>query len=264
MWSRQPRCALIGVVHLLPLPGAPRRSPGLAAVLERAVADARALCDGGVDAVIVENLGDAPFDASRVSSSTTAAMTRVAWAVRTAVPALPLGVNVLRNDALAALAIAAAVDASFVRVNVLQGAMVTDQGWIEGEARALWLERNRLGADGVRVAADALVKHAVPVGSPAIADVARDLVERGGADVVIVSGRGTGQETDAARVAAVRAAVSPPVWVASGASPDRLAAVAAADGVIVGTWLHEEARLDAPVSPRRVRAMRDALDGLSG
>jgi hypothetical protein len=252
------------VVHLLPLPGAPRRSPGLAAVVERAVADARALCDGGVDALIVENLGDAPFDASRVASSTTAAMTRVAWAVRTAVPAVPLGINVLRNDALAALAVAAAVDAAFVRVNVLQGAMITDQGWIEGEARALWLERNRLGAHGVRVAADALVKHAVPIGAPAIVDVARDLVNRGGADVVIVSGRGTGLETDAARVAEVRAAVSAPVWVGSGASPERLDAVAAADGAIVGTWLHEDARLDAPVSPQRVRAMRDALDALSG
>ncbi len=126
----------IGVVHLPPLPGGPRPSPGLDAVIERAVADAETLARGGADGLVVENLGDAPFAAEQVDPYTIAAMTRAVAAVRVAVPTLELGVNVLRNDAAAALSIAAATDAAFIRINVHIGAMITDQGLIQGQA---WL-----------------------------------------------------------------------------------------------------------------------------
>ena len=121
--------ALIGVVHLLPLPGGPRPSPGLDEVVRRAVADAIALRDGGAHALIVENFGDAPFDRGPVPPATIAAMTRAALALRAELPeTFELGINVLRNDARAALGIAAATGARFVRINVHVGAMVTDQG----------------------------------------------------------------------------------------------------------------------------------------
>jgi uncharacterized protein len=260
VFARADRRLLVGVVHLLPLPGAPRGSPGLNAVIERALADARAISDGGADALIVENYGDAPFGSGPVEPATVAAMTRVVAAVRQAVP-IPIGVNVLRNDALAALGIAAACDARFVRVNVLSGAMVTDQGILQGEARALWLERNRLGAE-IRIVADVLVKHAVPLGDVAIEDAARDLAERAGADVVVVSGRGTGLATDPARVRAVREVVRCPVWVGSGWRPDDPESGRHADGVIVGTWLHAGGDTRAPVEPARVAAARAALSSL--
>ncbi len=261
LWERGGRRRLIGVVHLLPLPGAPRPSPGLVAVCARAVADARALADGGVDAIIVENLGDAPFAADQVEPATVAAMTVVALAVRDACHATPLGVNVLRNDAVSALAVGAAVSAAFIRVNVLSGVMVTDQGVIGGRARELLLERNRLGAD-LRIAADVLVKHAVPLGEVDLADAARDLEGRAGADVIIVSGRGTGLPTEPARVRRVRGVVAAPVWIGSGVTSDAPGAAADADGAIVGTALHWDSRLDAPVDPERVRRMRAALDAL--
>jgi len=129
------RPLLVGVVHLLPLPGAPRASAGLRAVETRALRDARALYEGGVDGVIVENLGDAPFTAGRVDAWTVAAMTRLALGVRALAPERMLGINVLRNDALSALAVAEASSADFIRVNVHTGAMVTDQGVITGQAR---------------------------------------------------------------------------------------------------------------------------------
>ena len=258
MFAVGPSPALIGVVHLLPLPGAPRPSPGLAAVIERAVSDARALVEGGADAAIIENLGDAPFVAEAVEPWTVAAMTRVALAIRQAAPKLPLGLNVLRNDASAALGVAAAVDATFIRVNVHTGMMWTDQGPIVGRARETLLARSRLGAD-VRIAADVLVKHAEPAGSPDIRDVARDTMLRGGADAVIVSGTGTGRPTAPGRVEAVlQAARGAPVWVGSGVQPDNLppAGLAAA---VVGTWLHESADLDRPLDPRRVNQVAEAL-----
>lgn len=258
-WMRRTdRPLFLGVLHLPPLPGSPRPSPGLEAVCARAAQDAAALAEGGADGLIVENLGDAPFTGGRVTPWTVAAMTRVALAVREAAPALTLGVNILRNDALAALAVAAAVGAAFIRVNVHVGAMLTDQGLIQGDARGTLLERNRIGAR-VAIAADVLVKHAVPVGPVVLEDVARDTYHRGLANALIVTGSGTGQPTSPGDVARVRAAVpEAPVWVGSGCVPESVHALDA-DGYIVGTWLHEDGDLDKPLNLGRIRRMRAAL-----
>src|SRR3972149_6428870 len=120
--------ALIGMVHLLPLPGSPRWGGSMAEVVERALADARALEAGGLHALLVENHGDAPFTPAPV-----AAMTAVISEIRRSVR-LPLGVNVLKNDAQSGLAVAAATGGRFIRVNVHVGAVVGDQGMIQPDA----------------------------------------------------------------------------------------------------------------------------------
>jgi len=116
---------VIGMVHLPPLPGAPKApADGVAAMrdaLDRAAADARALDRGGVDGIMVENFGDAPFYPDDAPKHVVASVTRAATAITTETD-LPLGINVLRNDAEAALSVAAAVDADYVRVNVHTGA----------------------------------------------------------------------------------------------------------------------------------------------
>lgn len=253
------RRTLVGVVHLLPLPGNPSRSPGLGAVLARAREDAMALTQGGVDAIIVENLGDAPFAKDSVSPYTIAAMTRAVEVVQEAAPGVEIGVNVLRNDALAALAIASATGADFVRINVHTGVMVTDQGLIEGRARETLLARAAWGSK-VRIVADVAVKHAVPLGGMPLAVAARDTFLRGHADVLVVTGTGTGAPTDAEDVHEVRRAVpQAKVWIGSGLTPERASQYGgAAHGAIVGTFFHEDATLDKPVDPRRVAAMRSA------
>jgi membrane complex biogenesis BtpA family protein len=252
---------LCGVVHLLPLPGSPTPSPGLSAVIDAALADAEALTHGA-QAAIVENFGDAPFSRGAVEPSVVAAMTRVVAEIRRAFPSLTIGVNVLRNDAQAALAVAAATGASFIRVNVHTGAMVTDQGLIQSDARATLLERRRLGVE-VAIAADVLVKHAVPLGAPDLADVARDTVRRGGASAVIVTGSGTGRPLDPRDLDVVRAAVPEAVLLA-GSGTDLAAAAALRgrlDGAIVGTWLHAGSDLGRRLDPARVRQLADALAG---
>lgn len=260
LFERTGKPALIGVVHLLALPGAPRGSRGLDAVRRRAVDDADALAGNGCDAIILENLGDAPFTGGRVDAWTVAAMTALAMDIRGTF-AGPIGINVLRNDPIAALSIANAVGASFIRVNVHTGAMLTDQGVIEGAARETLLERNRLGGD-VKIAADVQVKHAVPLAPQAIGEVAADTADRGGADVLIVSGRGTGKPTAMADLIAVRTAVSVPVWIGSGVTPDTAAAFGSnADALIVGTYFHEDSDLSRPVDPQRVMYMRRAMAG---
>ena len=259
--AREPFCFL-GVVHLLPLPGAPRAGPGLAAVLQRALADATALVEGGAAGLVVENLGDAPFAKAAVDPHVTAMMAVIAAAIRDRHPAALLGINVLRNDAAAALAVAAAARADFVRVNVLAGAVVADQGVIEGNAHAWLRYRREIGAEQVAIAADVHVKHARPLAPRPIADDTADLVHRAGADVVIVTGRATGGAADPADAEAVRSAAgTAPVWVGSGVTLDTAAAWRRrVDGAIVGTALQREGRLDAPVAAARVQAMARALD----
>lgn len=228
------------------------------AVLSRARSDARALADGGVDAILVENYGDAPFHPRRVPPETVAALTRAA-AIVAEESGLPLGVNVLRNDAAAALAVAAAVGARFIRVNVHVGGMFTDQGWLEGRAQDTVRSRQSLAPD-VAILADVMVKHATPPPGLTLERAARDAWERGLADGLIVSGAATGEAADMAELERVRSAVSDaPVYAGSGVSADTVRqALAVAAGVIVGSALERDGRAGEPVDVERVRRMVDA------
>src|SRR5947199_6974958 len=125
--------ALFGMVHLHALPGAPLFGGSIDEVIGAALRDARAIAGGGCDGIVIENFGDKPFFRGRVPAETVAAMTRVITEIAREVT-LPVGVNVLRNDALSALAIAAAAGAAFIRINIHMGAMLTDQGIIESTA----------------------------------------------------------------------------------------------------------------------------------
>ncbi len=255
--------AVIGVVHLAPLPGAPRWGGDFAAVVDRARADLLALAGGGVDAAIVENFGDAPFRPGAVEPETVAAMARVLAELRP-LTALPLGVNVLRNDAAAALALAAvcAGPGAFIRVNVHTGAMVADQGLIEGRADRTLRRRRELGAD-VPILADVLVKHAAPLAALPIEDAARDAVERGLADALIVTGLGTGRAADLDDARRVRAVLpDAPLLVGSGVDVDNVReTLDVADGVIVGTALKAGGVTSAPVDVERVRRFVAAAKG---
>jgi membrane complex biogenesis BtpA family protein len=248
---------LVGVVHLPPLPGSPRaRGPSAAqldAVANGVRRDVATLERAGFDAVIVENFGDAPFLPGRVEPITVAAMTRAVQAAREAC-SLVVGVNVLRNDALSAIAIAAATGASVVRINVHVGAVVADQGLIEGRAHETLRARRAWEADDVALWVDVDVKHAAPLAPRPIVDVAHDAVLRGFADAVLVTGRATGAPTDPEDVARLRGEVGrAPIYVASGTTPDELPrlAEAGAHGVIVGSWLRKDGRAGGPIDLRR-------------
>ena len=254
---------IVGVVHLAPLPGSPGWGGDFAAVLDRARADLLALVEGGVDAAIIENFGDVPFRAGAVEPETIAAIARVVTELRP-LTALPLGINVLRNDAAASLAIAAicAGPGTFIRVNVHSGAMLTDQGVIEGRADRTLRRRRELGAP-VAILADVLVKHATPLGATTIEEAARDAAERGLADALIVTGSGTGEATDLGDVRRVRAALpETPLLVGSGViAATARETFAVADGAIVGTAFKVGGKTTAPVDPERVRRFVAAAKG---
>src|SRR5215208_1528080 len=188
-WSNVPR-PVIGMLHLPALPGAPRYASNLAAITNSALRDADALSAGGVHGLMLENYGDVPFYPDRVPAYVVAHLTALAWEVKRRFPQVPLGINVLRNDGRSALAVAHASGAQFIRVNVLCGARVADQGLIQGIAHDLLRERTLLAAHDVKILADVDVKHSAPLAPRELADEVDDTVERGLADGVIVSGAG--------------------------------------------------------------------------
>ncbi len=211
---------VIGVIHLLPLPGSCRWKGDLDELLARAEQEAASLSSGGADGIIVENFFDAPFARDRVDVACACALTLAVKRVMT-VSDLPVGVNVLRNDGETALAIAAATGAQFIRVNVLSGAMLTDQGIIESRAREIQLYKKQLFPHhSVRIFADVMVKHAYPLSAQYdIGQMAKDTVERALADAVIVSGVATGSAPDMDELATVKKAVpETPVLIGSGSS----------------------------------------------
>jgi len=244
----------------MPLPTSPRWGGSLKAVIERAEQEAVALASGGVHGLIIENFFDSPFPKDSVDPAVVSAMSLTVHRLMNLVT-LPVGINVLRNDALSAMAIASCVDAHFIRVNVLTGVMATDQGLIEGQAHQLLRYRRELGSD-VKILADVLVKHARPLGSPNLTTAVQETIQRGLADGVILSGWATGSPPSLEDLElASAAAEGTPVFVGSGANWENIPRlIQAADGVIVSSSLKRRGKIDQPIDPIRVSQFVEAMD----
>jgi uncharacterized protein len=243
-----------GMIHLQPLAGSVGYArQGTQKILEAALGDLYALESGGVDGVLVENFGDAPF--SKTAPVETVAMMTTILHSLVERANVPIGVNVLRNDGLAAVAMAAATGAALARVNVFCGVAFTDQGMVEGQAREILSLRRDLGSK-VLILADVHVKHAAHLTSLEAAAVD---AERNSPDGLIVSGIATGRRTTPADLHAVKQSVSIPVLVGSGVRLDNVSTYREADGFVVGTALKQDGRLGAPVDLQRVKAMAEAV-----
>jgi len=263
---------LIGVVHMGAMPGDPGHDGGgFEGVEAWPLADAEALASGGARGMILENFGSTPFPKGTAGQRTpphqVAFMGALARRLRERHPDLLLGINCLRNDARAAMGVAVAAGADFVRVNVHTGAMLTDQGLIEGEAGETLRYRDALGAgDSVAVLADVLVKHAAPLTPTDPAEATRECLERGMADGVIVTGQATGGPIDVNTLEQARGACGgKPVLLGSGVCPDNAEKLCPlADGAIVGTWLKRDGDVHAPVDQERVKKLVQVVSGFFG
>ena len=250
---------IIGVVHLLPLPGSPAYGGSMDGVLTRALDDCRAYNEGGVEGVIIENFGDVPFSAGMVASVTVAAMTRAAAELKREFPNLQFGVNVLRNDAESALSIAYVVGADFVRVNVHVGAVVADQGIIQGKAYETIRLRRNLGST-VQILADIDVKHSAQIGNYDIKVQAADALERGLADAIVISGSRTGQAVDIEQLRQLRREFRDAnIVIGSGANSRNLKLLLKyANSVIVGTSVKKDGKTSNPVDLGRLKEFMKA------
>jgi uncharacterized protein len=252
---------LIGMVHLLPLPGSPGFSGSLEAVVDRALADARALQEAGFDAIIVENFGDTPYPVGPGPIERTVAMTTILREVRRAV-SLPIGINVQFNDYAAELALARYGGASFIRVEAFVDSVMTPGGPAFACAPALTRLGAAMAGPPVLIVADVHVKESVPIAAAPLATSARN-AEQAGAAALIVTGSATGAATPLEAVAEAKRATSLPVFVGSGMSARTAAAtLAVADGAIVGTATKQDSRATNPVDPSLARAVVAAARAL--
>jgi membrane complex biogenesis BtpA family protein len=249
--------AVIGVVHLAALPGAPRHEGmPVEAIYERGLADARAYLEGGCDGVIIENHGDVPFaKPDDIGPETAAHMAVVADRIRKTF-GKPIGINILANAAIPALATASAAGAAFIRVNQWANAYVANEGFIEGEAARAMRYRARLRANGIRIFADAHVKHGAHaiVADRPVEEQVKDLVFFD-ADAIIATGQRTGHAADLDYIRMIKEASHLPTLVGSGVTPDNVNDILGiVDGVIVASALKHEGVWWNQVDPDRVKA----------
>jgi uncharacterized protein len=250
---------VIGMLHVPALPGSPQNQLALHAIVDSILAEVDAMTEGGVDGLMIENFGDVPFYPQHVPPHTVAFMTRLAVEVKRR-SSLPLGVNILRNDSNGALAVATAAGAQFIRVNIYTGARVTDQGLIEGTAHETVRYRKLLGCD-VKILADVDVKHSAPLAVRKLEEEVADIVSRGCADAIIVTGSATGsataiQDLQTAKQAAGQAAVI------AGSGIDLVnvkSILEVADGLIVGTAFKQDKITTNPVDRDRVRTFMETV-----
>ncbi|MHA2297471.1 MAG: BtpA/SgcQ family protein [Candidatus Hodarchaeales archaeon] len=256
---------LIGMIHLQPLPGSPSyRGKDIDKIIQQGQEDMAALLEGGINVALIENFGDVPYTRHKIPRRTLAAMS---IATREIIKSggnnlLAFGINVLRNDWESAITMSSITGAKFIRLNVLTGVSVTDQGLIQGDAFDCLNFRQQVYSD-LQIFADVFVKHASPLALDPNRDleiIAKDTVYRGLADAIIVSGTRTGVVPGKDRIKRVREAVpNTPALIGSGLTAENaLEMMKFADGAIVGTSLKTEGRIDV----NKVKTLVNVLEDL--
>lgn len=256
--------ALVGMIHVDALPGAPSSIRSVREIASRAVAEARILHETGFDAIMLENMHDRPYVNAPHEPQIISSMATIAARVRDATDR-PLGIQILSRGEREALAVALAADCQFIRCENFVYAHVADEGILPDAAAGPLLRYRRfIGAAHVRILTDIKKKHAshAITADISIADAAHS-AEFFGSDGLIVTGSFTGSPTDPSDVAAVRAASALPVLVGSGVTPPQLPALFShAHAAIVGSYIKHDGLWSNPVDPDRCRALVSARDAL--
>lgn len=252
-------CAVIGMIHVDPLPGTPGDRGDWPLALRRAAGEARLYREAGVQALLVENMHDLPYLKGAVGPEITAAMALLTQAVKEE-SGLPTGVQILAGANREALAVAKAAGLEFIRAEGFAFAHVADEGLMEACAGPLLRYRRQIGAEHVAVLADVKKKHA----SHAItADLSVGATARAaaffGADAVVVTGTATGEVADPEILDEVRRATEVPVFVGSGVTVANVHRYLSADALIVGSHFKVDGHWRNPVDPARVERFVDEV-----
>ena len=254
--------AVVGMVHVAALPGTPANKSSIEQIIERAIAEAKLLLDGGFDAIVVENMHDVPYLRRHVGPEIVACMTAITRGIRAEIDR-PMGVQILAGANHAAMAVAQASGAGFIRAEGFMYASVADEGLIdEADAGPLMRYRKAIGAESVSILCDIKKKHSAHAitADVDIAEFART-AEFFGADGVIVTGVATARPTDVNDLRAVRVATKLPLAVGSGTTPDNIREMFEyADAVIIGAWFKERGDWRRPPDPARVEEIVKAAD----
>ena len=255
--------ALIGVIHCPAFPGTPRYDGrGMQSILSACLQDAHAYMHGGMNGLIVENHGDIPFlKPDKIGPETTGFLSVITDRIVQEVDC-PVGVNVLANAPIPAIAVAAATGASFIRVNQWANAYVANEGFVEGRAGEALRYRANLHANDVKIFADSHVKHGshAIVADRSIGELTRDLAFFD-ADAVIATGHRTGNSATLEEIDEVGSASSLPLMVGSGVTPGNIADILSrVDGVIVASSLKRDGHWWNEVQVERVKLLVGAAN----
>ena len=245
---------VIGVVHILALPGTPGHQESLDQIVQVAKREAVIYREGGVGGIIVENMHDTPYLKGAVGPEIVASMTVVSAAVRSAAPDLPIGIQILAGANREALAVAQAADLDFIRVEGYVFGHMADEGLIESCAGDLLRYRRAIGAEEIQVWADVKKKHSAHAltADVSLAETVH-AVEFFRGDAVIVTGAVTGDAPALDDLLAAKAAGKLPVLLGSGITPFNLADYwEAADGFIIGSYFKQDGFWANPIDPGRV------------
>ncbi|NFG24008.1 BtpA/SgcQ family protein [Clostridium botulinum] len=250
---------VIGMVHCLALPGTPNFDGDFKKILDRAVEDAITLEKAGVDAIIVENMGDTPFSA-KLEISQIAALSAATMMVKEAVN-IPVGVDAAFNDCNASLSIAAITGATFVRIPVFVDTVLFTDGIINPVARECMIYRKQLGAEHIKILADVQVKHShMLLPNITIEQSAKEAADNG-ADAIIVTGSAIGEETPIQMIERVKKVVNIPVIAGSGVNSNNIKEqMKIADGAIIGSSLKKDGIITNPISYELVNQLVEALN----
>jgi membrane complex biogenesis BtpA family protein len=245
----------------MPLPGSPSYDGERKKIYEKALEEVEIYKKYDIDGLLVENYRDKPFYPGKIPAETVASLSAIGKQILE-VADMPVGINALRNDAQSGLAIATAIGAHFIRVNVHVGEVMSDQGIIKGMSHKTLRLRARLKSN-VMIFADLRVKHATPIVDRGLVEETKDLTERGLADAILITGERTGEEADIEELKTVKESTHLPVLIGSGINIDNIDKYfPVADGFIVGSYFKEGGLAENFIDEERVKALTERLETL--
>ncbi|MHA1991523.1 MAG: BtpA/SgcQ family protein [Candidatus Hodarchaeales archaeon] len=252
-----------GMLHLPALPGSSNNKLSIKEITKFVLSDAQILYDTGIRNMVIENLGDAPYYKYNEKHHISSFMTKIGIEIIQKFPEVSLGINVLRNDAYSSLAIGKALESNckFIRINVLTGAYITDQGIIEGEAAKISDYRRKIHATDIQIWSDVRVKHASPIVIRPLEDEIKENLERAGASKIILSGSMTGKKVDMAVLEEVNQIISvDKIVIGSGITPENFSDYKSlASNFIVGSSLKKDNIISNPIDKDKVNQLLKEL-----
>ncbi len=246
----------VGMVQLTPLPGSSMfRGGNLKSMIADALGEAMALEKAGFDSVMIQNLGDLPVD-HKVSAPQLAWVSRIVFEVANKV-SIPIGLNLMENDAEAMISVSSAAGLDFVRLKVFVGVMVTPFGLVEGCAHVANKTRNLLDASDVAIFADVHDRTGINLGGREIDPDIREAIDLGHADGLVLTGMDYGESMEFI-TKAKRRFPRTPVLLGGGSNEDNLAnTLKLADGVIISSALKDTNSAFGKINSEKAKRFMD-------
>mgnify|MGYP001008441123 CR=1 FL=1 len=253
---------IIGMVHLLPLPGSPKFDGDVEKVIQRALEDAKLLKGGGIDGIIVENAGDSPFLIGEDFDSAAIALMSVITKKIVEMTDLVIGVNCSSNAAVASFAVAKASGAKFIRSTAWANGYYATSGFVPAAAPKGSRYRNSIFAQDVKVLADVKVKNGSHwfLNDKSLSELCSD-VKSLGADSVIVTGHTSGVMPEISEIKIMKESAGLPLLIGSGATTENVKQLLdLSDGIIIGSYFKRSGKMSEPVDAKRVKLFMDAVN----